>query len=80
MYEKNNEARQRFLFGLGLISRQQLNRLNAMHNNIFSKKFIGDAGYQHGWSVALENFNQIQTEEGKKKKWKHQIRDWWKKL
>ncbi len=51
-----------------------------MQNNIFSKKYAGDTGYNSGWSVALENFNQIQTEEGKRKKWKHQVRDWWKKL
>ena len=53
-----------------------------MYNNIFDKKYLGDAGYVHGWAVALENFNQLQNEaeDGKKRKWKHRVRDWWKKL
>jgi hypothetical protein len=51
-----------------------------MQSTIFDKKYLGDSRYENGWSVALENFHQLQDEEGKKKKWKHRIRDWWKKL
>jgi hypothetical protein len=51
-----------------------------MRNNLFDKKFVGDSGYVQGWTVALENFNQIQTEEGKKKRWKNRLREWWGKL
>lgn len=73
-------ARQRFYELQGLIIKDHKKQLKAMQSNIFSKKYAGDTGYHNGWSVALENFQQIQTEEGKRKKWKHQIRDWWKKL
>ena len=50
-----------------------------MQNNLFDKKYLGDSGYSTGWAIAMSNFNELQSEEGKKsKKWKHRLRDWWK--
>jgi|GEM_PF-2941536 len=50
-----------------------------MPNNLFDKKYLGNSAYSHGWSVALSNFRELQSEDEKKsKKWKHRLRDWWK--
>jgi hypothetical protein len=49
-----------------------------MHNNIFQEKYTGSNAYLAGWSVAMENFQQLETEEGRKKKWGRKLRDWLK--
>ena len=49
-----------------------------MYNNIFQDKYTGDNRYLTGWSVAMENFQQLESEEGKKKKFARKVRDWFK--
>jgi hypothetical protein len=39
-----------------------------MWNHLFDKKYVGDNHYISGWNLALENFQQLQSEEGKKRR------------